>query len=173
MLLWASFCLWGCKAHEQPPSTPPARDCFKLDADAAERAFVEGRQMLEESRDGEHFLVEPFERAMARLRVAAEEGHLEAQHLYGVTLFGVRFTNQAPQPDERADYVGSLTFLSIAARRGHQGARDAIPGLVDLRPGDAPPAEPPLDQIPEKWLREAIEAADAWIACHGESVPPH
>jgi len=126
--------------------------------------------MLEESRDGEHFLVEPFERAMARLRLAAEGGHLEAQYLYGVTLFGAMFTTQAPQPNERDDYVRALKLLRIAARRGHDGAQDAIPGLVDLRPGDGPPAEPPLDQIPERWLQEALEAADAWIACHGESA---
>jgi TPR repeat protein len=124
--------------------------------------------MLEESRDGEHFLVEPFERAMARLRVAAEGGHLEAQHLYGVTLFGVMFTTQAPQPDERDDYVRALKLLRIAAKRGHQGARDAIPGLVGLGPDDDPPAEPPLDQIPSEWLQEAIEQADAWIACYGQ-----
>jgi TPR repeat protein len=155
---------------EQPRSTPPDRGCPKLDADAAERAFVEGRRMLEESRDGEYFVAEPFGRAMARLLKAAEGGQLEAQYLYGITLFGAMFTNQAPQANERDDYVRALKLLRVAAKRGHAGARDAIPGLAELRPGDDPPAEPPLDQIPKKWLQEAVEGADAWIACYGDAA---
>jgi TPR repeat protein len=142
--------------RSQCPTLLPAEEV----ADALER----GSAKLEESRDGDHYRVEPFTQGIEALRVAAENGSREAMTLYGSTLFGTMFTNQAPVEDEREDYVSSIAFLRIAAKGGDPGASDYMPGLLAEQPVDL---EPPLDHVPGQWVRDAFAYADDWIACHG------
>ncbi|MCX4241114.1 SEL1-like repeat protein [Paraliomyxa miuraensis] len=145
-----------------------APSCAELPpAESAQAAAEQGMQRLEQSRDGEHYLSGPFEEAMAQLRTAAEQGHREAQSLYGRTLFEVRFLAQAPTPEEREDYVAAFTFLRIAALRGDPAVDGYLPGLGDPQPLVT---EEPLSQLPAEWLAEAWANADAWMTCHGSIV---
>jgi len=148
--------LLNCACAQAPaPRSQPAEP---------EAQFLEGRRLLEESKDGEHTRTEPFERAMVLLKRAAEEGHLEAQALYGTRLFRVRFSLQAPVPDEREDYVSALAFVRIAACRGHAEAAAFIPGLATLSEGGLDALEPPLASLPREWLVEASDRANRWLA---------
>lgn len=105
---------------------------------------------------------------MASLRFAAANGHRAAQSLYGRTLFGALFTSHAPEPGERGAYVSALTFLRVAARAGDARASHFIPALAAARVSSL---EPPLGGVPREWVEAAVEAADAWIECHGLPGP--
>ncbi len=135
-----------------------------VEPDVVAEAYARGVSKLDESRDGEHYAVAPFEAGIGSLKVAAQNGSLEAQSLYGRTLFGVRFTNQAPTPDEREDYTSAVAFLRIAAKAGDEDAQAYLPGLTT---DASAPLEPPLDSLPEGWVQEAFGRADAWIECYG------
>jgi len=128
----------------------------------AERDYARGVARLDEARDGEHLRTRPFEEAMALLRRAAETGNLPAQSLYGRTLFATRFAAESPRPDQRDDYVSALAFLRLAARRGDAEAARFLPALAA---DEVSASEPPLDGVPEDWLRAALARADAWTAC--------
>ncbi len=178
------FALFGCRPEIAPPpaATPseghvaetpapaaepsePADGCTPLvEPDVVAQAYLRGVKKLEESRDGEHYRVQPFEAGVGALKVAAENGNLEAQSLYGRTLFGVMFTNQAPTPEEREAYVTAVLFLRVAAKAGEPEAEGYLPGLTE---DSAATLEPPLDSLPEGWVQEAFERADSWIECHG------
>jgi hypothetical protein len=145
-----------------------ANDCVPLEAVAvADGAYARGASKLAEAFDGEHYLTEPFEQAMAALRVAAEQGHRAAQSSYGRTLFSTLFTNQAPVPEEEDDYVAAFMFMRIAALRGDPDVQGYLPGLTAPTP---PLQEPPLDQVPAAWITASYARADAWMVCHGGTV---
>lgn len=91
-------------------------------------------------------------RAIQWLYLAALQGHLEAQALYGEADFGLKFfTGTAPE----VDYTESLMFLHIATERGHKGAASflsyALKPKVDIGQGYSP------DQ-----LNKAKENAKYW-----------
>jgi len=139
--------------------------CIPLvESEIVEESYAKGLAALEESRDGEHYSVEPFEAAIEALHFAANNGHLEAQSLHGRTLFGTMFTAQAPTPEEHDDYVAALAFLRIAAKRGDEDALSFMPAIT----AEASEVEPPLDALPPGWVAEAFAEADAWIVCHGD-----
>lgn len=142
--------------------------CAALEAaSVADEAYARGKSKLAEAYDGEHYLEAPFDEAMAALRLAAEQGHRAAQSLYGRTLFSVRFTNQAPVPEEEGDYVAAFTFMRIAALRGDPDAQDYVPGLTAPAP---PLTDEPLDQVPAAWLTRSYARADAWMSCHAAAA---
>jgi hypothetical protein len=151
---------------EPNPDAPVADpDCVSfVEKSVVEQRYATALVKLEESRDGEHYRTGPFEEAMGALAFAADNGHLEAQSLYGRTMFGVMFTSDAPQPDQRDEYVAALAFLRVAAKAGEDQAAGYLPGLTDATP---PTSEPPLDSLPAGWVQEAYQRADLWIACHG------
>lgn len=155
-------------AHEAraPESTvTPAQTCPELPPrEQAEAAFADGKAQLEKSRAGDHFVTESFEPAIARLREAADGGCADAQALLGATMFGTMFTNDAPQPHERAAYVEAIAFLRTAAIASEPKAASFCPGLTLTSP---PLSEPPLSEVPAEWVAEAWHRADAWLACHG------
>ena len=94
---------------------------------------------LNDARADEHLLAVPYQEAMALLLRAAAAGHLEAQAKYGMTRFNNMFQAQAPEPDERDEYIKALSYLFIAGRRGHERAGSHLPGITadsfTLRPG--------------------------------------
>lgn len=139
-----------------------------VEADVVAEAYLRGVAKLDESRDGEHYRIQPFEAGVGALKVAASNGHLGAQSLYGRTLFGVMFTNDAPSAEEREAYVTAVLFLRVAAKAGESEAEGYLPGLTA---DSSAPLEPPLDSLPEGWVQEAFERADKWIECHGLPAP--
>jgi hypothetical protein len=146
----------------------PSAECTPLvEPEVAAEAFARGQAKIEESRDGEHFQSDLFQHGIDVLEVAAKNGNLEAQSLYGRMLFGARFSKGAPTDEEKDDYVSALAFLRIAAKAGDEDAVGYVPGLL-LEP--ASPPEMPLDSLPAGWVAEAFEMADAWIKCYG--LPP-
>lgn len=156
-------------AVEERPAPPRREGCVPLvESDVAAQAYADGVARLEESRDGEHYRAEPFEAGIDALKIAAQNGHLEAQSLYGRTLFGARFTTQAPTPEEKEDYVSAVAFLRIAAMAGDADAAAFMPGLTS----DPAPLEAPLDSLPEGWVVEAFSRADTWIECNGLPEAP-
>lgn len=170
--------LLACKATQPEPATaPPSVEpqpttttapkstCPELASkDLAQQAFDDGKSQLEASRDGDHFIPETFEPAIARLREAADANHAPAQALLGRTLFGTMFTNDAPQPSERDAYIEAIAFLRTAAIAGDPDAAAFMPGLTLASP---PLSEPPLSDVPAEWVTEAWRRADARLACHG------
>jgi hypothetical protein len=133
----------------------------RLDAEAA---YQDGLAQLEASRDGDHFIIEPFEGAMARMREAAAAGHARAQAVMGSTKFGVMFLKADPQPGQREAYIDAMMWLRTSALVGEPDALGFMPGLD----GDSPPLdEMPLSDVPAEWVHEAWRRADAWIACYG------
>ena len=178
--------LCACRA-EVPPSpatTPPQpateplsrrqaasserEGCVPLvESDVVAQTYAQGVAKLEASKDGEHYLAEPFEAGVDALKIAAQNGHMEAQSLYGRTVFGARFTAQAPTAAEREDYVGAIAFLRVAAKAGDADAAAYMPGLT----GGPDPLEAPLDSLPEGWVAEAFARADAWVDCYGLPQP--
>jgi len=150
----------GPAAHADP-------ECVSLvEAEVADDAYARGVAKLEEARDGEHYLAEPFDEAMGALESAAKQGHRGAQSLFGRRMFETMFMSQAPQPEERQSYISALAFLRIAGVRGDEEAAGYLPGFTD----EPDLSEPPLDSIPSEWVMEAMAEADAWLACHGEAV---
>ncbi len=142
----------------------PDDECVSLvELDVVVDAFVRGRDQLEQSRDGEHHLAEPFEQAMGALKFAADNGHRAAQSLYGRTQFSAMFMAQAPTPEEREQYVAVLSALRVAALRGDLDAQQFLPGLTADQLTNT---EPPLSDLPAEWLQEANDDAQAWMACH-------
>lgn len=160
------------RAAAADPTVEPERDaeerCIPLvERDVVAEAFAKGAAQLEASRDGEHYRVQPFEAGIDTLRIAAQNGHLEAQSLYGRTVFSTRFMAQAPRPEEREDYVSAIAFLRIASKAGEEQANGFLPGIE----GEASAVEEPLDTLPEGWVGEAFARADAWIDCYGLPQP--
>lgn len=141
-------------------ATPPATsgDC----AGWAATRLAAGRAALDRSRDGEHYRTEGFEKAMAELREAAEAGSRDAQSLYGRTLFATRFSNRAPVPSERDDYVSALVALRRAGRAGDAAARRFLPGWSEDPPATS---DPPLDALPRAWIEDALAGAAAPPVC--------
>lgn len=134
-----------------------------VEADVIDETFARGASTLKEARDGEHMKAEPFRAAMDILKIAAQNGHVGAQSLYGRTLFGTLFTASAPADDQREDYVSAVSFLRVAAKSGDEQASEYLPGLLL----DGPPFEMPLDSLPEAWVLEAFARADDWVKCYG------
>lgn len=176
----------GCRAEPTPtapgvresPATPagsvvePAPDgherCTPLvEPEVVIETFARGVAQLEASRDGEHSRVGPFEAGIETLKIAAQNGHLEAQSLYGRTLFSARFMAQSPTPEEKEDYVSALAFLRIASKAGEEEAIGFLPGIE----GDPSAVEEPLVTLPDGWVDEAFARADAWIDCYGLPKP--
>lgn len=154
--------------QETEPEAEASSKCTPLvEPEVAADAFARGKAKVEESRDGEHLRSELFEHGVDVLEVAAKNGNLKAQSLYGRTLFGARFSKGAPTDEEKDDYVSALAFLRIAAKAGDEDAVGFLPGLL-FEPGQRP--EVPLDSLPQGWVAEAFDAADAWIECYG--LPP-
>ena len=142
-----------------------ALECEPLgDAAVADEAHARGVATLKEASDGEHYRVEPFAEGMEQLRRAAELGHRGAQSLFGRRSFESMFLVEAPRPEEREAYVVALSFIRIAGRRGDPDAADYLPGLLE----QPDLSQPPFDQIPAGWVREAIARADAWLSCYAE-----
>lgn len=158
-------------AASNPEASDPAAgpgSCASLESAAvADEAYARGKSKLAEAYDGEHYITASFEEAMTALRLAAEQGHRAAQSLYGRTLFSVRFTNQAPVPEEEEDYVSAFAFMRIAALRGDPDLQDYLPGLSAPAPALA---EAPLDQVPAAWLTRSYARADAWMGCHAAAA---
>ena len=138
-----------------------------VEPEVAAEAFARGQAKVEESRDGEHLRSDLFQHGVDVLAVAAKNGNLKAQSLYGRMLFGARFSKGAPTDEEKDDYVSAIAFLRVAAKAGDEDAVGFLPGLL-LDPGAA--LEVPLETLPPGWVAEAFEMADAWIECYG--LPP-
>lgn len=137
-----------------------------VDEAQAEADHARGVATLEQARDGEHYLAEPFAEGMQALLSAAEQGHRTAQSLYGRRSFENMFLVEAPRPEEREAYIVALSFIRIAGQRGDSDAAGYLPGLLEQPDLTASP----FDQIPADWVREAISRADAWMSCHGATV---
>ena len=151
------------RAPAAPPRSSTVRlVCRALGPRELTRALSEqARAELEASRDGEHFVSERFEPAMARLREAALGGERLAQSVYGTTRFGTLLSYEAPRPEQRELYVEALAFWRTAALAEPEpdpsGITSATPDGLDA----------PLSELPPEWLHEAWARADAWIRCHG------
>ncbi len=130
----------------------------------AQEAFAQGRRLLEESREGEHHRQEGFAEAQDALYRAALGGHLEAQYLYGSSVFSATLQHDDFDGGSafRAPMVRALTFLRLAALRGYEPALQYMP---DLDAAKLSGEEPPLSEVPESWLEEASAEADRRFAC--------
>jgi len=180
----------GCQSTSMSTSVPPdpspsavpapsqeaereaaaaAPGCTPLvEAEVAAGEFARGQAKVGESREGEHLHSSPFESGVDMLRIAAANGNLKAQSLYGRALFGARFSGGAPTPEQKDDYVSAIAFLRVAAKAGDLDAEGYLPGLM-LDPAELP--MPPLDSLPAGWVAEAFGQADAWIECYGLPTP--
>lgn len=141
--------------------------CVSLvEPQVADDAYTRGAAKLEEARDGEHYLAEPWGEAMGALEIAAQQGHRAAQSLYGRRMFENMFLADGPTPEQHDAYVQALGFVRIAGLRGDEEAQSYLPGLTatpDLE-------EPPFNALPKEWIDDAIVFADQWLACHGEAA---
>lgn len=161
-------------AESSPKAAPTAPEIAcpaPGDPAEAQREYEQGMALVAQSRDGDHYLREPYEKAMALLESAARKGHVESQARYGALQFGNMMTNDAPQPKEEEDYVRAMKWLRVAALRGSASAKSYVPGLTSMALDDegklAKPVEQPLDQFDPAWLRRVILESDAWMECEG------
>lgn len=160
------------------PPEPSAQSACpeRSDPYGAARSFEAAQALLATARDGEHHRAEPYAKAMALLEQAAAQGHLDAQFRYGSLQFSTLFMGQAPRAEQQGEYVAALTYLRLAALRGHDEARRYIPGLdaltLDASGQLTPPTEMPLSTIPEPWLRQAVVRSDELAACARATPPP-
>jgi hypothetical protein len=157
---------------DEPPT--PKRVCPKLDPAAGIEALPRGLRFADHLRIEEHPKAEVWEAGMKDLRTAAENGEVEAQFRFGVTLFGFLFTDHAPQASDEKQYVDALAFVRIAALRGHDRAKKAIPHLAD-QPLPKELVEQPLSDVPRPWLDKAVKKAKDWLECAPielRSMPP-
>jgi TPR repeat protein len=156
-------------APSEETTTPETACPDKADPAEGQRDYQQGLAFLEQSREGEHYLREPYEKAISLLESAARKGHLEAQARFGSVQFGNMMTNDAPQPKDEESYVSALTFLRVAALRGHAEATSYVPGLdalgLDEKGNLRKPVPEPLDQFPPAWIRRVVVESDAWMAC--------
>lgn len=158
-----SAVLVTCQA--KPP--PAVGTC---NPEQAQALAARGRSLLDASLDGEHYRFGEFEEAMRVLRAAAASGSRDAQSLYGRTLFGSLFARAAPVESQRDEYVSALAALRRSARAGDEPAQRFLPGWSD----DTPDLSAhPLDTMPEAWLHEAIERAEAPDECSDLAAPRH
>lgn len=141
-------------------SAPARGTCPERPADGGATAFAAARDLDERADRGELDEHDVSERLRLH-REAARAGHLEGQFRFGRLLFGVLFTNQAPEDDERAEYVEALTYLFLAALRGHEPARAIFPDMPAIVDGRRVPEtlEAPLSDVPRPWIEEALAAA--------------
>lgn len=156
---------------DEPPT--PKLVCPKLDLAAGKEALPRGLRFADHLRTEEHPKADVWEAGMKDLRTAAENGEVEAQFRFGITLFGFLFTDHAPEPTDENQYVDALAFVRIAALRGHTRARAALKGI-----GEQPipkTLEQPLSDVPRPWLDAAAKKAKDWLECAPEelrSMPP-
>lgn len=151
----------GPAASAAPPPAPPTGVCDPAATGAALASFDRAKPFLAKLRAEAHPSKDEWDENMALLLAAAEAGLLEAQYEYGRTLFGARFTTQAPQPKEEADYVRALQFVRTASTRGHAPAKEMFPQLAE---GVLPAKlDVPLKNVPRAWIDKAAKNADAWL----------
>lgn len=158
-------------ARPPPPADEPAppKVCPKLDPAAGKTALVNGLKFAERLRLEEHPKQDVWDAGMKDLRSAAENGEVEGQYRFGITLFGFLFTDHAPEPSEERQYVDALKFVRIAALRGHAKAKSALPGLAD-QPLPKAFDQPPLDGVPRPWIEAAVKQAKDWLECAPEEL---
>jgi hypothetical protein len=142
----------------------PAPACEPVDAARGQKAFERAQAFLDSLRTDEHPTLEAFNRGVGDLEEAAKNGSLEGQFRFGNTLVGFLFTDHAPEPADERDYVRGLTFLRVAALRGHPAVLRSYAGL------EAPKLagvrfETPLEAVPREWIAQAFERADRWMSC--------
>jgi TPR repeat protein len=164
--------LGTAQAKESVCPTPAAKD-----AEAAEAAFSKAQVAIEASRDGEHYRTEPLAKAVAQLRLAAAGGALGAQYRLGQVVFSTRFQTQGPVPAEKGAYVDALSWIAVAARRGHVSAEsflspEVMKSLLDPNAKWAPDPEDALSSLPEAWVRAAATQGAAWAACWKPALCP-
>jgi TPR repeat protein len=108
---------------------------------------------------------------LSLLKGAAEKGHLEAQALYGATKFTDLMTTSS-EPELRDQYVDSLYFLALAAKRGSASAEGVLPQLETLSLGDegefTEPLAEPLTHLEEGWVKAALEKAQDELSCYAK-----
>lgn len=140
---------------------------------SASAHFSMAQQLLGGARQGEHYDADGFDAGSAEMLEAARGGHLEAQYDYGALIIGVRYVSRAPSPDsadDHAAYVGALTWLAVASRRGHAGVEAFLPAPVLsalLNPEElaASGDDEPFADLPRAWVSEAGAQAAAWDRC--------
>jgi hypothetical protein len=155
--------------EETPPPVTQTPCPSPGDADEAKAHFEQAEKLLAESRDGDHYLAGPLGKSMALFRSAAAKGHLEAQYRYGSVKFSDMFQSEAPTAKQEEDYVRALTYLRLAALRGHEKAKSYIEGIATLTVDGAgkvsKPIPEPLNALPQPWLRRVIVESDALAGC--------
>lgn len=146
----------------EPHEAEPRLVCQALGPRERTRELsARGREQLEASRDGEHYVSARFQPAMALVREAAYGGERLAQSVYGKTLFSTLFQLEAPRPEQREVYVEALAFWRTAA------LAEPEPDALGITAATPEGLEFPLSELPAPWLREAWARSSAWIRCHG------
>lgn len=139
---------------------------------AAEERYTKGRALVEgcgeecmksEGGGGDRW------KGLELLREASANGHLKAQSLYGRTTFGDLMTT-GDGPELEKQYVESLLYLRLAARRGDADATDYLPGLASARVSEKNTFEPALDgplaSLTPAWVVSAFRQADEQLVCY-------
>ena len=155
-------------ARPRPADWEPEDRCYAVDLPRGEAAWQRAAPFLELLGHEEHPQKDAWDGGMRDLQEAAIEGQLEGQYRYGITLFGFLYTDHAPEPRDRDSYVRALTYLRIAALRGHERAGRSLPGIGMPKLGKSTVLEAPLDSLPRQWVSDAFHAADFWMSCHGK-----
>jgi hypothetical protein len=158
-------------SNVEPASTteePAAERCPKRPGrDEAIAAFDSGKKELDAARKvDEHIPADVFDSVVAKLRLAAQAGHIGAQSLLGTTVFGTLFVQDTPRSADRDAWIEAVMYLRTAALAGDSAALAFIPGLTSAMPPGS--GEPPLGELPRDWLLEAWRRADAFVACSGK-----
>lgn len=161
-------------ASSPPDGAAPISCAHFAPQDEAPAQFEEGKRLIESC--GEQCMKSEEggnerSRGLEILKRAALSGHLEAQSLYGRTLFGDLMTTDS-EVELAAEYVEALYFLALSAQRGDSNVRDNLPQLVDLRV-DAVGAlseelSAPLSGLEEQWVKDAVRRAQTDVVCFGE-----
>jgi hypothetical protein len=133
------------------------------------QALTEARAALQAGRMGEHLRTDAYEKAVVLLRKAAEAGERDAQFELGSLVVSTLFQADAPTEAQRLAYTEALTWLAVAARRGHPKASTYLPPVVTApllgRPRPKLDEPGPMSDIPAAWVDAAAAQSAEWAKC--------
>lgn len=117
---------------------------------------------------GEHLTTQGFEVAVRAYRAAAEAGQIDAQYTLAWLIISTRYQASGISAKQKAEYVEALTWLAVAAKRGHARARTFLPpgvmGKLLKEPMKAT-KDDAFSDLPAAWLEEAHAKAVPLARC--------
>jgi len=148
--------------------------CPEVWLDQPEQTTIEAQRIIEVSQMEEHVRTEAFSIAIPMLKIAARNGDLGGQFYYGALYMGVSYAAKSPDihdPYTKLGYIDSLSWLLVAAHRGHPQAmqfftREEMSALLDPNQPIQLAEDGILSELPLSWQSHARKQAAAWAGCY-------